>query len=104
MEERFRKVLGMEMEITIWAGEQVIPGHAQGVGAEGSHEEERDEEEDEDVRERRASPSGDRHCPPLILIQHKRMMKMKMMTKPSFSSSLACCHFSGVAWGKEEAS
>lgn len=44
-EERLRKVSGIEREMTLPCGEQVMPRHEQGVGLEGFHEE-RTEEDD----------------------------------------------------------
>lgn len=48
---------GIESEITLDCGEQVMPFHEHGVEVEGFHEERR--EGDEVARERSACPSGE---------------------------------------------
>lgn len=64
-EERLRNVLGIERDITLFCGEQVIPCHEHGVSEDEFHEERMLEEvlEREPAEERRESrvwPSGER--------------------------------------------
>lgn len=56
-DERFRNVLGREIEITLFCGEHLIPCHEHGVGDDEFHEE---RELPEERRESRVSPSGDK--------------------------------------------
>lgn len=63
-EERLRNVFGIESEITLFCGEQVIPCHEQGVEEFDGFQEERigDLElgSEDERRERRVWPSGER--------------------------------------------
>nr|GME04775.1 hypothetical protein TSUD_42450 [Ipomoea batatas] len=64
-DERLRKVLGIESEITLSCGEQVMPFQEHGVGVEGFQEERTDDDDLEYgsadfSRESRVSPSGER--------------------------------------------
>lgn len=67
-----RKVSGIEREMTLPCGEQVMPFHEQGVELEGFHEE-RTEGDDcaagpaADRRERRACPSEERQVTPIFV-------------------------------------
>lgn len=61
--ERLRNVFGMESEITLFCGEQVIPCHEQGVKFDGFQEQRIGDLElgsEDERRERRAMPSGER--------------------------------------------
>ncbi|KAM0018459.1 hypothetical protein Hdeb2414_s0026g00674321 [Helianthus debilis subsp. tardiflorus] len=62
-DERLRKVLGIEMEITLFCGEHVMPCHEHGVGEDGVHDGRvvvLEREPPEERRESKASPSGER--------------------------------------------
>lgn len=67
---RLRKVSGIEREITLDCGEQVIPFHEHGVDVEGFHEERR--EGDDVARERSACPSGEREFITCIFVMLKK--------------------------------
>ncbi|GAU13291.1 hypothetical protein TSUD_42450 [Trifolium subterraneum] len=68
---------GIEREITLDCGEQVIPFHEQGVEVEGFHEERR--EGDDVARERSASPSDERDITCSIFKLKKMKKKNKEM-------------------------
>jgi len=59
-EEMLRKVSGIEREMTLPFGEQVMPCHEQGVELDGSHVERTEEDDFAGMRERRTCPSGER--------------------------------------------
>ena len=61
---------GIEREMTLPCGEQVMPFHEQGVELEGFHEE-RTEGDDLAAgrRERRACPSGERQVTPIFVVR-----------------------------------
>lgn len=82
-EERLRNVLGREMEMTLFCGEQVMPCHEHGVWVLGFHEERIDEDAAfadgppaADKSERRASPSAERES-----VLFMATLKKKRMTK-----------------------
>lgn len=63
-EERFKKVFGIEREMTLFCGEHVMPCHEHGVGEDEFHvdkigDESLERESPEVRRESKASPSGD---------------------------------------------
>lgn len=79
---------GIEREMTLPCGEQVMPFHEQGVELDGFHEERRTEGDDfaagpaADRRERRACPSGERQvtCIFVRVRQKKRKENNKVVT------------------------
>jgi len=75
---RLRKVSGIEREITLDCGEQVIPLHEHGVDVEGFHEERR--EGDDVASERSACPSGEREVTCIFVMLKKSKQKNKEVT------------------------
>lgn len=73
-EERLRKMLGREREITLFCGEHVIPCHEHGVWLDGFHEESTKGDCFAGRRERRAWPSGDREETKVSLVIVMKMM------------------------------
>jgi len=64
-------VSGIEREMTLPCGEQVMPFHEQGVELEGFHEERTEGDDDFAAgrRERRACPSGERQVTPIFVVR-----------------------------------
>lgn len=62
---------GIEREMTLPCGEQVMPFHEQGVELEGFHEERTEGDDDFAAgrRERRACPSGERQVTPIFVVR-----------------------------------
>jgi len=75
-----RKVSGIEREITLPCGEQVIPFHEHGVELDGFHEERTGDdfaaEPAAGRRERRDCPSGERQVTPIFVrVRQKNIME-----------------------------
>lgn len=73
-EERLRKILGRESEITLFCGEHVMPCHEHGVWLDGFHEESTEEDSFAGTRESRAWPSEDREVTVVSLVIVMKMM------------------------------